>query len=899
MIDCNMLQERTNEYEAVGAEGNNSGQTSLGSVNILRGDHGEGSNLHTIQTDPVRGDLQHHPKVLLSEIKALSDFLKCNYPKCIPIACKARDKAPVYAHKELSDKDLWNKWYDEGMNMVVSGGNMSLVIREGLIVIDCDAIERAQDFENRFDDFTKTVSCNTKKGRHFYFTPTDQCKDWTTQTRVVGDADIIYRHRSGTGALINVPPSTNKTWLRSILDTKVLPMPDEFAGYINQQRKQLTPLRVLQDGTEEEISSNNNSPNKNKIDGELLKKIVCGLSDDRAKSYDNWLRICFAIMNIGRDNGYVRKARNLVHTFSNRCADKYDEDEVERFLDNMGFREDGLGLGYVLDCLKHDNWVCFKKVIKKLHPTTTSDLAIVGYSFIDDKQDQIETLIADMFTEGLSHDKVANLFVMYQDKLVYAGDDTFYEKNEYGMYVMVEAATQKPYIEKMVKDAVIPPIKEYYPIIQSAIRQKYNDGDEQLKKALNAFNTNFNKMKTSLETVGFISGVVETLKQKYMVVKLYDKLDEDRMLVGFPNGVLDLRTMELRNASNDEHVSLCMGVELEKQYNDITREDFADATAFMNDILYADDAEWFIKYCSSLLEGGNLFQFILNLIGSGANGKSAIMTAIVDTFGSYNINITQQMYRDAQQTAEKPDPSKLAKKGKRLAYMNETSETLIVNSSTFKNEAEDHIETGRDLYSKTIRTFKTQYATVISSNNALKFNDGADFATFRRIKALRFPYQFRDESKYDANNPLHKRLVPTAQITAKLKKLQKQLCMMLVYYYPVFKEEGLTDAVNIKNETKNYIKQVDDLAGFIEDNIEQETDGKAWIDDLYAAYGYYLEDDKGRLGKREFIKKVRKLQYVVEKEKTRCDGRKDQSYIMGYRNVSSNDADYAIKDDYN
>jgi hypothetical protein len=42
-------------------------------------------------------------------------------------------------------------------------------------------------------------------------------------------------------------------------------------------------------------------------------------------------------------------------------------------------------------------------------------------------------------------------------------------------------------------------------------------------------------------------------------VKAKELMDENHDIVMFKNGVLDLNTMELRNAEDGEYVSLCMG----------------------------------------------------------------------------------------------------------------------------------------------------------------------------------------------------------------------------------------------------------------------------------------------------------------------------------------------------
>lgn len=879
-------------------------------------------------------DLEHgkskkpHSEVINTEIKALSEFLRREFPRCfpMPMIVQGDQKRPVFSHKDLSDQQCWDKWNALGIQKVTETNALSICLRDRLMILDVDDHKWCDWFEQEFPESKTTVCCATKKGKHFYFLrnkQTDetglfdgarQLKECSTENCIEGlqyddgvilPIDIKTVCKTGTGGLITIPPSPHKSWVRSLLEHKVLEPSDKLVKWLSSKRSwKPKNTKVSHDGHFQFIDCPTECADRNTIDMDVLKKhVVANLSDHRSNNYNDWLLVCFAILNVCRDNDHIRKGANMVHAFSKRCSEKYDTEKIDDWLSTWKYRDNGVGLGYLLSCLKEDNYVAFKAVMKKLNQKTRNDLGMTGYQFIDDKQDQIEQLIADMYIECMNHDKVARLFKLYKDNIVYAGDDVFYEKNEYGLYALMDSATQKAYISNLVKKTVVKPIDEYYPIIRASIREQYKESnDEKLKKVLNEYAKTHTRMMYSLGTVGFISGVYDTLKEKYLVLDLYNKLDDDRMLVGFPNGVLDLRNMELRKAKDDEYVSLCMGVELLKQPSDIVPDDFADAKAFMNEILYEPEANWLIMYFASMLQGGNWMQFILNLIGSGANGKSAIMNAIVAVYGTYYYKMTQQMFRDADQTAEKPDPAKLDKKGKRVAYLNETSDSLVVNSSTVKNEGEDHKESGRNLYSKTVREFTTQYKPVIASNNELKFNDTLDWGSVRRLKAIRFPFAFIDPSneKYDANNPTHKPLVAEDIIQARLKAMLPQICMMLVYHYPLYKQQGLKDTENIKLATMKYIESIDEVAAIINENIEREPNGKAWVSDLFAVYQNEVEGKLTRktMDRRTFISKLNKLQFTVTKETKRIGGRKNDYYIEGYRNVVQED-NYNFRDDYN
>lgn len=92
---------------------------------------------------------------------------------------------------------------------------------------------------------------------------------------------------------------------------------------------------------------------------DLLQSVVMGLKNYRAAGFLDWSEVVWAIINISHLNNYPRKGRELVHDFSSKEPDFYDESRVEDFLNTNKAREKGKNFGTLVNCLKEDN--------KKLH----------------------------------------------------------------------------------------------------------------------------------------------------------------------------------------------------------------------------------------------------------------------------------------------------------------------------------------------------------------------------------------------------------------------------------------------------------------------------------------------------------------------------------------------------
>lgn len=313
------------------------------------------------------------------ELNKLTNFLQSNYPNIVPIPTTAT-KEPMYAFKDKTTDTLWQSWNAKGINAIINGKaeGVSLLLRDDWIVIDFDDKDQAENFETSVPEFQQAPKQETRKGCHFYFRRTSACDANNLFCHIRPfekiELDILTKRQEGKEAgLISVYPSPNKTWVRSIYDTPLIDLPDKFIDFYNDKckNKSTKPKEQIDDDVVD-------NQTKNKIDYEALKEIVDNLADSRADDYGNWSTSVWAIYNIGRLNGYRKKANNLIHEFSSRSS-KYDEDEVEEFIERASDKDDALGVGTLMMMLKQDNEVAFQTIQAKLNPIKKIELE--GYAF--------------------------------------------------------------------------------------------------------------------------------------------------------------------------------------------------------------------------------------------------------------------------------------------------------------------------------------------------------------------------------------------------------------------------------------------------------------------------------------------------------------------------------------
>lgn len=317
-----------------------------------------------------------------SEIFALSEFLETNFKRCIPVPLVKGTKMPYggfkYNYEEVSDEQLWKKWKDIGMTLVENGdADLGMTLREGIIVIDFDDKEQGEIVMD-VDGFKSTPCVESKKGFHFYFKVTEECSDWTTMVRPYKDGidiDVLCKTATGTGSMIVMPPSADKKWIRHIGQFDIQPLPSNYVEFHNAMLKSSK--------TTKKNGKKSLSP-KESVELEKLTKAVMGLSDKRAEDYEDWRNICWAINNVACENDFEQDGHDLIHDFSKKCATKYNERAVDRFIRYAKYKVDGLSMGTIMKFLKRDNRAVFDEV------TGVKTVQIKGYAIDDTVEDTID-----------------------------------------------------------------------------------------------------------------------------------------------------------------------------------------------------------------------------------------------------------------------------------------------------------------------------------------------------------------------------------------------------------------------------------------------------------------------------------------------------------------------------
>ena len=264
-----------------------------------------------------------------------------------------------------------------------------------------------------------------------------------------------------------------------------------------------------------------------------------------------------------------------------------------------------------------------------------------------------------------------------------------------------------------------------------------------------------------------------------------DKLNENKYLIGFTNGVYDLRkdTRGFRSGRPDDFISFSTGYAY-KEYN-IDHEDVKFIEKFGKTIMpNSDDKKYLDLYIASILQGGNSEQIILFWSGSGANGKGVKTKLVSKTFGEYASTVDVSLVTQKRANSSSASPQLADKKGKRWLQMQEPDGDDKLQLGFLKIlTGADEIQ-ARALYHDPFY-FVPQFKMTISLNDKPEI-ERVDGGIARRIKILNFTQKFVNhptkQNEHHIDTKLEEKL---------FSMRQAYMWLLINIYYPEYTEKGL------------------------------------------------------------------------------------------------------------
>ena len=335
----------------------------------------------------------------------------------------------------------------------------------------------------------------------------------------------------------------------------------------------------------------------------------------------------------------------------------------------------------------------------------------------------------------------------------------------------------------------------------------------------------------------------QVLEELTTLYKIYDpefanRLDENKNLICFLNGVYDLENALFREGRPEDYITLCTGINY-VQFDKINKTKLNTVKKFLLDIQPEEDMRnYLLDLFSSCLAGNNLDQKFNIWTGSGSNGKSLLITLMMESMGDYACGLPPEVLTRASMDPDKASPTMAKTKGKRFVVFEEPEGTDQVYVGKMKAYSGNVKIQARKLH-KDVIEFYPQFKMFLLCNKLPTVNSN-DGGTWRRIRLLPFDMKFVDNPIEDYEKQIDRGLEDV------LKVCKEEFISMLIERYKIYKADGLKVPDKVMVSTDKYQSNSDVFLDYINDCIEFTDEPKDKLDfqDVIADMQYWMKNIK-------------------------------------------------------
>lgn len=567
--------------------------------------------------------------------------------------------------------------------------------------------------------------------------------------------------------------------------------------------------------------------------------------DKRCKPYAEWVSVGQCLKNIHTD------LLDIWLDFSAQCPEQFNPREAIGKWDGFTFRTDGpkLSVGSLRHWSREDNYDQFLEIEKM----------------------NTDRLLEESASTGTENDVAHVVFSKYRDEFKCAkfGSNVWYQfvghiwrETDRGVALQIRLSNDiaRMYLNKeevelhLLKNIGECNCKAFNPECDSCKA-------EQRKKS-------FNNMRLKLKTSRFKENVMKECRELFLDESMANKLDENKTLIAFANGVLDCATYEFRDGKPDDYLSFSTNIVYDPDTPYHAHKCWGEIDKFLRGVLPIPAVrEYFLNHLSSCLSGANVSQKFHILTGTGSNGKSMLMNLMATAMGDYSCKAPISLLTQKRGKSGAAAPELVRMKGRRFVTMQEPDEEVPLNTGLMKELASCEKITARDLYagSKQMIDFDIQCAFHLACNDKPRVNT-TDGGTWRRLLVIEFL------SKFVVNPSASNELPLDESIVTKTTSAEWATCFMS-YLIHLFREghghRRIVPPSAVLKYTQEYKEDSDAIARFITEccvnitNPSEQVEPVHWgtISREFSSWKQREQMDKGSVQelKKKLIEKFGKV----------------------------------------
>ncbi len=293
------------------------------------------------------------------------------------------------------------------------------------------------------------------------------------------------------------------------------------------------------------------------------------------------------------------------------------------------------------------------------------------------------------------------------------------------------------------------------------------------------------------ESAGGITGVLELAKNMHPMTVSAEEINADPTLFNARNGTLNLATGTLQRHNPSNMITKCAGTVIDPN------TDGALFDTFLTEVLPDETVRNYLQRVLGVAMLGMVREHVMPILtGTGGNGKSVCIDAVLAAFGDYGLTVDPKLI--VRTKHERHGTFMADLHGARLVVTSETDEGDVLAGATVKRlTGGDKIRANR--MRENSFEFVPSHSLVYVTNFRPKVN-GDDKAMWRRLSIVPFDVVVADP---DVTLP---------------EKLRTQLPAVLAWVYRgwlQYQREGLNPPQAVLERTETYRGENDPIGQFL------------------------------------------------------------------------------------
>ena len=597
------------------------------------------------------------------------------------------------------------------------------------------------------------------------------------------------------------------------LERKIEDLIDLYGISPNKKKKKISKSK-----------NNNNNQLNEKVslvssdDANIAKEVIKLLSDSRATSYDKWVRVGWTLHNIDEKTLFNEWIEFSKRTSGNNFDKKSCQEVWDKASSWLKKNPDRAGTGLATLC----------KWAKQDSPKKYTELL----------RRQLKPYLIE--AESGTHYDIAK--VVYQKyKYTYVcvsiKNKRWYEFQNHRWVEVESGHTLSLKISEELTNEFAQLNALYY---QECAGKDGQERDICMKKA-----GMIHKIMRNLKKTNFKNSVLDECSKLFYVLGFEAKLDSNKDIIGFDNGVFDLVNSIFRNGTPDDFLSLSVGYDYDNSIT-INHPYIKKIKNYFKSVQPERDMREYLLYnIASYMDGYTNEQKFVLWTGTGSNGKSLTVEFIQLLLGNYSNILPTTVLTQKRGSSSSATPELSDKKGVRFIVIQEPEDNDQIRVGYMKELTGGDWVYARPLYKDPFR-FRPQFKLLLTCNK-LPDIPSTDGGTWRRIRVTPWECEFLDHDQPIKNSK--KQFYKDYDLKEKMKEW-KAACMWYILneYYPKYKKEGIREPAKVKSFTNKYKKDTDIFHEYLDECISRCKDSKSTIllNDMYSGFKEWCDESYGK-----------------------------------------------------